>query len=60
MDKLSQQEANIRECTYRGLWHMILVPRAVTHRISMKSHMEQEREEEEEEEGEVASERLAV
>ncbi len=34
--------ANTRECTYRDLWHMILVPRAITHRMAIKSHMEQE------------------
>ena len=37
----------MKECTYRDLWHMILVPGAVTHR--MKSHLEQESEEETEE-----------
>ena len=49
IDALELFEANMKECTYRDLWHMILVPGAVTHRMSVKSHLEQEREEETEE-----------
>ena len=40
------EERGERVCTHRDLWHLVLAPRAVTHRQSMKSHVEQEREEE--------------
>ena len=44
--QLEEREANERVCTHRDLWHLVLAPRAVTHRQSVKSHVEQEREEE--------------
>ena len=44
--QLEERGANERVCTHRDLWHLVLVPRAVTHRQSVKSHVEQEREEE--------------
>ncbi len=43
-DIIDLKGANTRECTYRDLWHMILIPQAVTHRMAIKSHMEQEAE----------------
>ena len=44
--QLEERGANERVCTHRDLWHLVLLPRAVTHRQSVKSHEEQEREEE--------------
>ena len=44
--QLEEREANERVCSHRDLWHLVLAPRAVTHRQSVKSHVEQEREEE--------------
>ena len=35
-------EMNQKTCTYRDLWHMILLPKAVTHRLAIRSHMEED------------------
>ncbi len=43
-DIIDLKGANTRECTYRDLWHMILIPQAITHRMAIKSHREQEAE----------------
>ena len=51
IDQLELKEANTRECMYRDLWHMILVPRAVSYRMSVKNQVETEREPEEGERG---------
>ena len=33
-------EMNQRDCTYRDLWHMILLPKAIAYRHSIRSGMD--------------------
>ena len=32
------EEKETRVCTFRDLWHMVVVPQAISYRTSLKSH----------------------
>lgn len=38
LDTLEMEEKETRVCTFRDLWHMVVVPQAISYRTSLKSH----------------------